>query len=74
MLKLAVSAPDGTLRAPKAKKPKPTPNKANPKKYFTEAGGLYLLSHHFVNNGANTIINNEFNIANQVTGTSVSVD
>ena len=74
MLKLAVSAPDGTLRAPKAKKPKPTPNKANPKKYFTEAGGLYSLSHHFVNNGANTIINNEFNIANQVTGTSVSVD
>ena len=62
------------MRAPNAKKPNPKPSNANPKKYFTEAGGLYSLSHHLVNNGANIIINNEFKIANHVTGTSVSVD
>ena len=56
------------------KKPKPIPKRANPKKYLTEAGGLYLLSHHFVNKGANIIMYREFKMANHVTGTSVSVD
>ena len=56
----------------KAKKANPNPNKAKPRKYFTEAGGLYLLSHHFVNNGAKIIIYKEFNIANQEAGTSVA--
>jgi hypothetical protein len=34
--------------------------------------GLYLLSHHLENNGANTIINNEFNTPNHEAGTSVT--
>ena len=38
------------------------------------AGGLYLLSQSFENNGAKAIINNEFKIPNQVTGTSALVD
>ena len=73
ILKLALSAPDGTFLAPKAKNPNPIPKSAKPKKYLTDAGGLYLLSHHLANSGANTIINSEFKIANQVIGTSVDV-
>ena len=59
-------------KAPKAKKANPRPSKPSPKAYFTEAGGLYLLSHHLVNKGAKMMMNNEFKMANQVTGTSLS--
>ena len=74
ILNAAVSAPAGTFLAPKAKNAKPIPSKNNPKKYLTDAGGLYLLSHHLVNNGANIMMNREFKIANQVIGTSDSED
>ena len=40
--------------------------------YLCAGFGLYLLSHHFENNGAKAIINNEFKIKNQVAGISIS--
>ena len=43
----------------------PKPSKIIPIPYLTLAIGLYLLSHHFENKGANEIINSEFNVENQ---------
>jgi len=73
MLSLAVFAPNGMSLVAKANKPKPIAIIIKPRPYLTEAGGLYLLSHHLVNRGAKMIMNKEFKMANQVIGTSVSV-
>ena len=50
----------------------PRPNNIIPKAYLMLALGLYLLSHHLENKGANIIINKEFNTPNQDAGTSVT--
>ena len=73
MLSLAVCAPNGMSFVANAKKPNPIAIIIKPSPYFTDAGGLYLLSHSFVNSGAKMIMNKEFKMANQVIGTSVSV-
>ena len=56
MLTEAVFAPASIPLAPKATQAIPSANKLIPIPYFKFAEGLYLLSHHLENNGANEII------------------
>ena len=65
-------APGSIPLAPKAIQAIPKASKNIPIPYFIFAEGLYLLSHNFENNGANVIINKEFNVENQVAGNSVN--
>src|SRR5690554_5484644 len=65
----AVLAPGGISDAPYDRIANPRPSKTNPIPYFIAALGLYLLSHHFENNGAKVIMKNEFRIPNQVAST-----
>ncbi len=58
---------------PIANAPKPIPIKLKPIPYFILAPGLYLLLHHFENNGAKIIMNNEFKIPNHEAFTSISL-
>ena len=68
----AVLAPWGIPAAPYAKNAKPIAKKNKPIAYLFAGFGLYLLSHHLENNGANAIINSEFKIKNQVAGIWIS--
>ena len=68
MLTEAVFAPASIPLAPKATQAIPSANKLIPIPYFKFAEGLYLLSNHLENNGANEIINKELKVENHVAG------
>ena len=71
MLTEADSAPGAIPFAPNATQAIPKPKRDIPIAHFMFAFGLYLLSHHFENNGAKVIINKELRTENQEAGTSV---
>ena len=72
MLCEAVDAPRGILIDPKLKIAKPKDSSINPIPNLIGPEGLNFDCQNLESIGANTIIKNEFNIANHEAGTSVA--